>query len=90
MQISKDSVYNILKDRGEQALPSGESTKRFYGKIVNQYSLTDEYIRSFASAQEAARFLGKITSSSRGATSHITDVCKGKRKTAYGYKWKWG
>jgi hypothetical protein len=24
----------------------------------------------------------------RGAAGHISDVCKGRRKTAYKYKWK--
>ena len=43
---------------------------------------------TYGSALEAAKALGKITSTSKGATSHISDVCRGKRKTAYGYIWR--
>ena len=57
-------------------------------KPVNQYSLNGEYIMTYGSTFEAAKGIGKITSTSNGATSHISDVCKGKRKTAYGYIWK--
>lgn len=44
---------------------------------------TDEILNSFAGLQEAENFLGKIRSK-----QHIAEVCRGKRKTAYGYKWK--
>lgn len=44
---------------------------------------TNEIIKKFNSIADAARELGV----SRG--SHITEVCKGKNKTAYGYKWKY-
>lgn len=57
-------------------------------KPVNQYSLEGEYIMTYGSAYEAAKAIGKITSTSNGATSHISEVCRGKRKTAYGFKWK--
>lgn len=46
-------------------------------------SKTDEIIRKFESVAEAARTIGKAKG------SHITEVCKGKYKTAYGYKWKY-
>ena len=46
---------------------------------------TEEIIKSFPSCSEAARV---ITGSNR-AMSHISEVCNGKRKTAYGYKWEW-
>lgn len=51
------------------------------GNKVNQYDLEGKFIQSFLSASEAARILGKT-----GKGSHITEVCNGKRKTAYGYK----
>ena len=51
---------------------------------VNQIDIeTGQIIQTFESAMAAARFLGK----SKG--SHITEVCKGKGKTAYGYKWEY-
>ena len=45
---------------------------------------TDEIIAIFPSIQKAYDFLNKQHS------GHIAEVCKGKRKTAYGYKWKYG
>ena len=62
--------------------------QRVLGKIINQYDKQGNYIQSFPSVKAAAEALGKITSTSNGATSHISDVCRGKRKTAYGYIWK--
>lgn len=45
---------------------------------------TNEIIKIFNSRCEAARYV----SNSYNAQAHIMAVCKGKRKTAYGYKWK--
>jgi hypothetical protein len=41
---------------------------------------TGQVIQIFDSIAEACRFLDKQHS------GHIADVCKGKRKTAYGYR----
>lgn len=46
---------------------------------------TDEIIREFASRSEASRYLGL---KHKKAEIHIGQACAGKRKTAYGYKWK--
>lgn len=90
MNISADSVHSILKERDVDIIPGTEVSQRVNGKIVNQYSLDGEYIQSFPSALAAARALGKITTTSKGASSHISAVCRGKKKSAYGYKWSWG
>lgn len=52
--------------------------------IIQKDKNTDEILNIFPSLKEACCFLGKQSS------GHITDVCKGKRKTAYGYKWEYG
>lgn len=44
---------------------------------------TEEIVKVFSSIGEAYKFLNKQHS------GHIADVCNGKRKTAYGYKWKY-
>ena len=87
MSISSDTVHTILKSNNVGILKNSEVSARVTGKIINQYSLDGEYIQSFPSAKAAAESLGKISSTSNGASSHISDVCRGKRKTAYGYKW---
>ena len=45
---------------------------------------TDKELCIFNSTMEASRNLLKAN-----ADAHIRDCCNGKRKTAYGYKWKW-
>ncbi len=64
-----------------------EATK----KTVEQYSKTGEYIQSFESYADGARWLqeqGIVKNNLSGVRGHIGDVCCGKRKTAYGYIWK--
>lgn len=50
-------------------------------------------INEFKSTVDAARYLVKNNLASGknepGIRSHISEVCKGKRKTAYGYHWKY-
>lgn len=50
-------------------------------KKIAQYDLNNNYIRSFSSTKEAARFLNK-------SQGNISSAANGKRKTAYGYIWK--
>lgn len=45
---------------------------------------TEEILKTFSSTYEAARFLGN-----ENKNTHIGQVCNNKRKTAYGYKWKY-
>ena len=54
------------------------------GHLVAQLDKdTEEIIAIYPSKEAANRALGK------GSGGHISDVCYGKRKTAYGYKWKY-
>lgn len=52
--------------------------------IIQLDKNTEEVLNIFPSLQAACDYLGKQSS------GHIPDVCRGKRKTAYGYKWKYG
>lgn len=45
---------------------------------------TDKIVQKFNCIRDAYRFLNKLHT-----RSNITDVCKGKNKTAYGYKWQY-
>ena len=82
------TVSKVLHGRDIYVPSCSEVNQKKLGKIVEQYDLSGKYIRSFPSTKTAAESLDKVTSTSKGATSHISDVCKGKRKTAYGYIWK--
>ena len=58
--------------------------KKPYERAVKQIDVkTGEVIQIFCSTNEAARSLGKVKG------NHITEVCKGKGKTAHGYKWEY-
>ena len=52
------------------------------GKKVQQIDIkTNKVIKTYDSIRQVYRELGKIQ-------GHISDVCNGKRKTAFGFKWK--
>ena len=89
LNISSDSVSIILKNKHIMTLPGKDVSAKITSKPVNQFDLQGNYIQTFTSAKAAADSLNKITKTSRGASSHIADVCKGKRKTAYGFIWKY-
>ncbi len=61
-----------------------------YNRIkIDQYSIDGKYIKTFNSASDAGKSLNKITKSGKGQSSHIINCCIGKRKTAYGYTWRY-
>lgn len=49
---------------------------------VEQYSLAGEFIARYNSAKEAIRKLNL-------SNAHISDCCKGKRKSSNGFMWKY-
>ena len=90
MGIDVGSVRVALKKRGEKIYTSQEVNRRQYGTVIKQLDKNNgELIQVFATAKDAARYIRPNTSSLGGVTSHITEVCKGKRQSAYGYKWKY-
>lgn len=61
------------------------------GQKVMQFDKKGNYIQSFPSYAAAAQWLednGYVSGHLNGVRSHIGDVCKGKRKTAYKFVWK--
>lgn len=52
-------------------------------RLIYQLTLDGEIVGDFYGSGEAARKLGY------SSPSKIGDVCRGTRKTAYGYKWKY-
>lgn len=55
-------------------------------KIAKLNKITNEIIKEYNSISEAFRELNKCESHS---ITHIANVCKGKNKSAYGFKWKY-
>ena len=88
LQIDTHTVSKILKVRGEKVLTQPEVITRKIGKVINQFDLSHNFIASFPSSMAAARSVVSPEKSITSAATHIRDVCRGKRKTAYGYLWK--
>lgn len=78
-QCSKDSVIKILKNKG---LTTQDFIKNSSKTVTMLDKNTEEILKIFPSAREASKFLNKTP-------QHIRDVCLGKRKSAYGYKWRY-
>lgn len=72
-------------DRFEQSKRAGLKSKEKTQKKVAQFDLSGNYIAEYESLSDAAC----AVSSGDSGSSHIGAVCAGKRKTAYGYIWKY-
>ena len=67
---------------------ASENVAHSLGIKVNQIDIeTGEIIKTFASASAASEIV-LIELKKNKICETILDVCRGKRKTAYGYKWK--
>ncbi len=87
---SRDTIRRALEQKGiteEQRRENGKlmsADNKTCQKPVNQYDLNNNYIQTFKSIAAANIALGKISNS-----SNIVQVCKGKRKQAYGFVWRY-
>ena len=92
MNISVDIVHDVLVEAKIDIKSSSEITKEVCGKTVYMLDKkTDKLLKTFASMREAAQWLidnkhtnCKLTT----ARQHISEVCRGARKTASGFKWQ--
>jgi predicted GIY-YIG superfamily endonuclease len=84
-QCDEGHLSDILKDNNIIVLSNADSARLATGKMVGQFSLTNDLIKIFPSIKEAAK---AVVPDKKSAYSHISEVCNGKRKTAYGYIWK--
>lgn len=69
--------YGTRNEKVSKAKINGKTAKQ-----VQQYSLDGTYIQSFQSTKEIERELGFDN-------CHICECCNDKRKTAYGFIWKY-
>lgn len=76
---NKSSDYKVRTEKKAK-----EKIKPFKIGVVQLDIESDIEIKTFDSISEAAKSLGL----NNKCCTHISDVCKGKRLTAYGYKWK--
>ena len=88
--IDRGHIRTILRARKVQIHTAQEVNRAKHGIPVSQYDLNGNYIKTFPSIKNAVTELGILKSpKDRGCISHIGDVCRNKRKTAYGYIWKY-
>lgn len=87
--IDQQTVRTILRENGIRILSSGEVIRRENERKVSMYSLDGVKLLDFNSSFEAATFVSQLhgMKSFQSAMRHIIEVCRGKRKTAYKYKW---
>lgn len=82
-------IYNPLYGKklvGEHLRKSKEQMKKLHitnCKKVNQYDLKGNFIKTWESIKKAANFFGKENS------TLISACAMGKKKSAYGYQWKY-
>ena len=91
LNISADSVNSILKNNNIKILTSSEVNRQKYGKSVNMYDLEGTFLRNFSSLWEAANYMveNNLTGCKPSTIKqHISEVCRGIRKTAAKYKWE--
>ena len=91
MEISSDTVLKVLKSHNIPIVPSQEIIKQ-NGKPVTAYDkVTLKYVKQFPSYMDAARWLKENNLTNCKLTtirSHISEVVRGKRKSAAGFIWK--
>jgi hypothetical protein len=88
--IHPDTVSQILKIKEIKIKTQAEVNKAKSSIPVNMFSLDEKYLKSFSSITDAAKFLIQNNYTNCKLTtimSHISEVCRGKRKTAAKFKW---
>lgn len=83
-------VGKYLRSKGINTFTlQAQRAKQLYGKKCR--GIKNENIIEFSSMMDAARYIVEhklSTDKVEGVQTHISQVCNGKRKTAYGYKWE--
>lgn len=88
-----DIVYKIAKENDIKVINIGQQKIKDNATEVHQYDKkTKKYIQSFSSNSEAAQWCYNNNYTSmigKTARSHIGEVARGQRKTAYGFIWSY-
>lgn len=86
LQCASKQVSKILTNFGVsiQEKQERKRDKQKKSPVAMLNKDTEEVIQVFSCVNDVQKFLNKQRSG-----QHITEVCQGKRKTAYGYKWKY-
>lgn len=91
LNIHPETIHNVLTTRNINIKSSKQINKEQLGKAVRMLTKEGKFLQTFPSMREAAQYLINNHLSNCKLTTircHISEVCKGKRKTAAGYKWE--
>lgn len=94
-KVSQDSVKSILDANKINIKNRIDVSKEKLQKTVGMYDINNHsrLINVFQSTGDASKYLieTEITTSTRlkGISTHIAEVCNDKRKSAYGYFWRY-
>lgn len=87
-EITGYDKHTIRKALEENNVSIEERKNRGWAALQTPVAMldktTEEIIKIFSSTQEATEYLNI----DRNGRVHINEVCRGKCKTAYGYKWR--
>lgn len=90
--IHPDSVDYILQIKDEQKRSISDIMLEKYANPVNMFDLNGVYIRTFVSMNDAARYMvnnGLTRCKLTTIRTHISEVCRGLRKSAAQFKWSY-
>ena len=90
--VSIDTVYNALKSKGIVPKTGGETARDSTKKAIKMLDKkTGTLLQKFEAISDAGRFIreNKYTTMTDidSIITHIIHVCKGNRRSAYGFKW---
>ena len=95
-EITGHDLKMISKKLQEKGVSQEEITKRGVQSISKKVLMLDknnQVLNTFNSIREAARYLidilNKPSRLEGGYSTHISEVCRGIRKTCLGYKWQY-
>ena len=90
---SRDLVCSLAKANNIKVKSkSQEHMQELLSKSISAYTKQAEFVATFSSTAEAANWCykqGKCLTLNSGVRAHISEVANGKRKSAYGYIWKY-
>ena len=91
LQIDKNTVNRILKENNVEIKSTQQISTEKYGIIVHMYTKDNQYVKTFDSLANAARYLIENNLTNCKFTTirtHISEASRGKRKSAAGFIWK--
>lgn len=75
------SIHNILLNNDISIISKQEINRTRFGKMIGQYSKDGNLLATFSTINDASKAIGK-------SRAHISECANGKRKSAYGFIWK--